>query len=132
MNSALKTTFTPNLSTSGIGSLPFIDGPQAAKFILGAGLDIPFWPQLPKRNFLEHMIPQYTEGMPGITVDRKEETTRINPATKYDELTVFYTKFMEEQPDQFAISSEYAAGLHAFLAAAAGRRAYRNRRAASS
>ena len=54
-------------------------------------------------------------------VDRKEETVRINPTTKYDELAVFYTKFMEEQPAQFAISAEYAAGLHAFLAAAESR-----------
>lgn len=86
-------------------------------------MDFPFWPQLPKRDFLEQMIPQYSEGMPGIVVDRKEETVRINPATKYDDLAVFYTKFMEEQPEQFAISAGYTAGLHAFLAAA-GRRSW--------
>lgn len=117
----MKTTFTPNLGTSGIGSLPFKDGAQGAKFILEAGLDFPFWPQLPKRDFLEHMIPQYTEGMPGIVVDRNEETVRVNAATKYDELAEFLTKFMEEQPAHFAISAEYAAGLHAFLTTAAGR-----------
>lgn len=114
----MKTTFKANLGTSGIGSLPLIDGPQAAKFIFDAELDFPFWPQLPKRDFLEQMIPQYSEGMPGIVVDRQKETVRINPTIKYDELAVFYTKYMEEQPAQFAISEEYAAGLHAFLATA--------------
>lgn len=114
----MKTPFKPNLSTSGIGSLPFTTGPEAVKFILGADLSIPFWPQLPKRDFLEQMIPQYTEGMPGVVLDRVEETTRSDSALKYDQLAAFYTKYMEEIPAEFAISADYAAGLHAFLAEA--------------
>lgn len=104
-----------------MGSLPLSEGAQAARFILDSEVDFPFWPQLPKRDFREQMIPQYSEGMPGIVLDRKAQTIGLNPATKYDELAAFYAKFLEEQPEQFAISAEYAEGLHAFLAAAKGR-----------
>jgi hypothetical protein len=34
--------FTPKLCTSGIGSLPFSGPLQAAAFVRGSGLDIPF------------------------------------------------------------------------------------------
>jgi len=30
--------------------------------------DIPAWPQLPKRTFLENMYAQYSEGFPGIVI----------------------------------------------------------------
>lgn len=112
--------YQPNLGTCGIGSLPFQEGPAAVEFILGQDLDVPFWPQLPKRDFLEQMVPQYADGMPGVVIDRSAQTTRYDSALKYDQLTAFLTRYLEETPDQFPISAEHAAGLHAFLAAAQG------------
>ena len=61
--------FVGELRTTGIGSLPFEDPEEAAEYLLGVDLSIPFWPQLPKRDFRELMIPQYSEGLPCLTVD---------------------------------------------------------------
>lgn len=109
------TAFKPELRTSGIGSVPFDDAAQAAEFVRTCGLDIPFWPQLPKRTFCEQMIPQYAAGMPSVVVDSDNQTIRFDEATKYDDLATFYTQFMEAKPDAFALSREHAAGLYALL-----------------
>lgn len=114
-------TFTPALSTSGIGSLPFSDPAQAAAFVHSCGLDVPFWPQLPKRTFGEQMIPQYAEGMPAVAIETVTQSIRYNEEAKYDELTAFYTQFLESPPDAFAISPDRAAGIPAFVNAAQGR-----------
>jgi methionine synthase II (cobalamin-independent) len=113
--------YTPNLSTTGIGSLPFTQGQQAVDFLLGAGLDIPFWPQLPKRCLFEQMVPQYTEGMPGVVLDMAAEVARYDSSLKYEQLATFLAQFMEEDPGLFAISPAYAEGLYAFLTTARGR-----------
>jgi len=48
--------FRPNMMTTGIGSLPLTDADEAVDLVLNANVSIPFWPQLPKRYFLEQMI----------------------------------------------------------------------------
>jgi hypothetical protein len=98
-----------SFSTTGIGSLPHIDPAEACKVILSS-VEIPFWPQLPRRSFLELMVPQYSEGFPFITI--KGEDIRIEKAGK-DELTSFYEAI--EAKKGFPISKEYAAGLHVFI-----------------
>lgn len=117
----MSTSFTPRFSTSAIGSLPFTDAAQAVQFVAEAGLDIPFWPQLPRRGFLEQMIPQYTEGMPGIKLDLENQSTRLDPASKYEQLTRFYEAFMTEDTAAFPISESFAAGFHAFRAVLPGK-----------
>ncbi|NQT26244.1 hypothetical protein HQ585_12875 [candidate division KSB1 bacterium] len=110
MNSVVK----PNLSTTGIGSVPFTDSKEAVSFLLNAGLSIPFWPQLPKRSFEEEMIPQYGKGMPCVRIDTNCKTVSLDVSSKLSELEAFYHRFLEEDPSLFAISSDVAAGLVAF------------------
>lgn len=112
--------FRPNLATGGIGSLPFTDCTAAAGFVVHCGLDVPFWPQLPKRCFREQMIPQYASGMPAVTVDAEGETLRFDAAVKYDALTAFYARYLDGGLEDFAIPEEDAAGFNAFLEAARG------------
>ncbi len=106
--------FSANMMTTGIGSVPHADAAEGASFILDAGLSAPFWPQLPKKGFLEQMIPQYSEGMPCVSVDLDEERTSYDAEAKQDELMAFYEKFLAEDPDLFPLGEDHAAGFHAF------------------
>jgi len=54
---------------TGIGSLPHKDPDKAAGWIVENIVDIPFWPQLPKRSYLENMYVQFAENLPGVVVD---------------------------------------------------------------
>lgn len=106
-----------SLSTTGIGSLPYRDPEEACNLVLRT-FDIPFWPQLPRLSFLEWMIPQYSEGMPFVQVDKDTETIVINRNVS-DELERFYESCKDAC--RIAISDDYARGLHAFLRRIRGR-----------
>ena len=98
-----------------IGSLPHQDTARACELVAHYLRDIPAWPQLPKRSFPENMYAQYSEGFPGVVikenkiyVDRKQDLTK--------QLEQFYTDYMTNDFSRYALSPEYAAGFHAFLA----------------
>jgi hypothetical protein len=105
-------------STTGIGSLPFINPEEACELILRT-FDIPFWPQLPRRSFLESMIIQYSEGMPYIRISADEQLAWIIRDGS-DELERFYESYADNA--KIAISEDYALGLHVFLRLIKGRR----------
>jgi methionine synthase II (cobalamin-independent) len=97
-----------------IGSMPHTN-PQAACSLMSLYLkEIPTWPQLPRRAFVENMYAQFSEGFPGaviegdrIYVDRSQDLT--------GPLTELYAAYLDNDVDKYAISREYAAGLHSFL-----------------
>jgi methionine synthase II (cobalamin-independent) len=105
------------LSTTGIGSLPHLVPVDACSLILET-FDIPFWPQLPKRSFLEWMIPQYIEGMPFVKMDPENRTIIISRDSS-DELERFYETCKDDC--RIAISEDHAKGLHIFLKIIKGR-----------
>jgi len=113
--------FHAPLATTGIGSLPFTDAEEAAAFVLDADLSVPFWPQLPRRGFLEQMIPQYSEAMPCVRVEPDEGRIVCDPTDKHRHLEPFYEAFLSEELAGFALSQRAAAGFHAFERVAAGR-----------
>jgi hypothetical protein len=95
--------------TTGIGSLPLVDPVEAGEFTLNA-VDIPFWPQLPKRGFKELMIPQYSEGFPFVVLEGdKIWIERVNEA----EQAAFYEAV--GKGSDLPMSEQYAAGLFAFI-----------------
>ena len=98
-------------STTGIGSVPFLDAEDACRQIFGA-CDIPFWPQLPRASFKEFMVPQYSEGMPFLKIDPAKQSVWVEKDDS-DQLVRFYEGWSEES--KIAISEDYAKGLHAFL-----------------
>ena len=99
-----------------IGSLPQKNPQEALQALQKNPLDIPTWPQLPKRSFKESMTVQYSEGFPGIVIDEKEKRISINRnGNLLDAMASFYDNVLAENTDAFAISAEYAAGLHAFM-----------------
>lgn len=121
----MSAEFVAELRTTGIGSLPFANPEQAARFVLDAELSIPFWPQLPQRDSRELMIPQYSEGLPCAAFDPDENDIICSLDRKAENLEEFYEKFLAEDPESFPISHDYAAGLYAFEEAA-GERMWRN------
>ena len=98
-----------------IGSMPHTDPKAACSLITRYLRDFPAWPQLPKRSPLENMCVQFSKGFPGVVhttdsiyIDRhKEDVT--------EKLGKLYDDYGNNNVDEYPISPEYAAGLHAFL-----------------
>ena len=105
-----------NFMATGIGSVPFLDIEDTCREILGHCPDIPFWPQFPKRSFLEDMSAQYCEGLPLLTVDENQRSLTLKPSNRTaSELTTFYEHFLAGDVDYFTISRDHAPGLYALL-----------------
>jgi hypothetical protein len=111
--------FAQQFAMTAIGSLPHTDPGQACAVMLDALPEMPTWPQLPNRSFLENMYTQYSEGLPGIRVDEENGRIWFQVDESLDaELEKFYQAVIDEDLDRFAISEEYAAGLHYFMSGA--------------
>ncbi len=65
------------------------------------------------------MIPQFSEGFPGIREDQQKGEVKVSEVTQ-DELNVFYEAAASGR--EFPISPEYAAGFYAFEVALRGRK----------
>lgn len=102
-----------------IGSVPYQDAAVACEKILKNFTDIPFWPQLVRRSFLENMYVQFSGKFPGIVVDSRERRVWVDTAAKAlsGEIEKLYEKFLSGDVGYFAIEREYAAGLYAMVEA---------------
>ncbi|MDD4875526.1 MAG: methionine synthase [Dehalococcoidales bacterium] len=97
-----------------IGSMPHTDAKEACALITHYLKDIPAWPQLPQRSFLENMNVQYSEGFPGVVIaDNKISIDRSQNIES--SLEKLYHAYLEDDYNKFPTSAEYAAGLHEFL-----------------
>lgn len=104
-----------NFSTTHVGSVPH---PSAAGLTdrLASLLDIPAWPQHPRRTFRESMYVQFAPALPAITVDEAQK--KISFDTRNDissELENFYTSILADSVEAFALRAEYASGFFAML-----------------
>jgi methionine synthase II (cobalamin-independent) len=103
-----------NCLPTAIGSMPQTDPEAACAQVIKYLREIPCWPQLPRRAFRENMYAQFSQGFPGIRltedriyVDRTKDLDRA--------LERLYAAYLENDVDKYAVSADYAAGLHAFL-----------------
>jgi len=97
-----------------IGSMPHTDPAEACEQVTHYLKDIPAWPQLPKRSFLENMYVQFSEGFPGVVVE--ENKIFVDRSQDLDKpLEKLYAAYLDNDFDKYPISAEYAAGLHSFL-----------------
>jgi methionine synthase II (cobalamin-independent) len=102
-----------------IGSMPHTNPDDGCSIIMKYLPHIPFWPQLPRRSPKENMIVQFSEGFPGVVI--KGDRVHIEPSADFEsELEQIYTDCERDDARKYGVSSEYAAGLHAFLSKAAG------------
>jgi methionine synthase II (cobalamin-independent) len=112
---------TASIVPTVVGSFPHAEPRKRVDVILSALPDLPAWPQLPARDWREGMYVQYTEGLPGAVID--DQAQRLHFTTDGDfaeRLEGFYAAVIGGDVERFAISPEFAAGLHAFLDAVAG------------
>jgi hypothetical protein len=71
---------------------------------------------MPARDWLESMYVQYSERLPGAVVDREEQRIYFRSGEALlGELEEFYQAVLQEDVERFAISPDYALGLHLFL-----------------
>ncbi len=106
--------FSPRALATGIGSLPHANSHEALRVVLENFPTIPYWPQLPRRDFRESMYAQFSQDLVGIKLDVPHEWLGVT----IDEATLagaeaFYARYLEDNPSLFAVSREYAAGLYA-------------------
>ncbi|MEN8172276.1 MAG: hypothetical protein ABFS03_05290, partial [Chloroflexota bacterium] len=113
-------TKTPPFLTTMIGSFPHVESAPLCRQI-SEKLDIPIWPQLSRRDFRESMYIQYSSALPRVVLnetDQKITFDTIGDLTP--ELEIFYTKFLADDLDAFALDPAYAEGFYTMLEQLAG------------
>lgn len=106
----------PPLAATGIGSTPFWDSHAAARLILENLTEMPFWPQLPQKGFLEDMVPQGAGGLPLMQLDSEQRLVRLDERADREEgLTDFYEAVLQLDLDRFGLSPDEASGFYALL-----------------
>ncbi len=97
-----------------IGSMPQTDPHKACSLVTRYLKDIPAWPQLPRRSFLENMYVQYSQGFPGVVVEG--DRIYVDTATDFTKpLEELYTAYLDNNASKFPVGPDYAAGFYAFL-----------------
>ena len=98
--------------TTGIGSFPHQDEKEVFRLILKNFPEIPFWPQLPKRSFLEGMVVQYSEGFPSLRWNEREQRVWVDTSQGFDkEFEKFYQRLEGGELEPFQITEDFAKGL---------------------
>ena len=110
-------SFAPHFWTTVVGSFPH---QQAAGLVesLVQILDVPDWPQLPRRYFRENMYTQYAARLPGIVVDEARQKIYFDTTGDLSgPLETFYECYLADDVDAFALRPGDAAGFYAMLEA---------------
>lgn len=108
--------FRPDWLPMAVGSVPVPDAAQAWDVILKYMPQIPVWPQLPRRSYLENMYAQFSENFPGIVLDLEGERTYVDRSQSLDrDLERLYVAYLQNDMGYGALSPQYAAALHYLL-----------------
>lgn len=115
MGEAINKKLRFNFEATGVGSVPFKDSKSSCRIIFDNFKAIPFWPQLPKRSFLENMYAQYSQRLPGLVLDEKNNTVHIDTSKVAQEIEEVYAKYVDGDLEYFKISESHAQGFYEFL-----------------
>jgi hypothetical protein len=108
------TTFAPRALATGVGSMPHSETREAMRVMFENFSAIPYWPQLPKRDFRENMYAQFSEDLVGVQIDLPQEWMGlVKDDNTMAQVEAFYARYIEDNPDLFAVGQEYAAVLYA-------------------
>jgi len=101
---------------TGIGSLPFESEKKACDIVFTNFKRIPFWPQLVKKTFLEDMMTQFVERMPGIGVDLKGKKVFIDRSRDIKkEIEEMGEHFESGDLEYFSFSEDYASSFYEYI-----------------
>lgn len=109
----------PPLTTTTIGSVPYLDVNTAIELIAETCPVLPCWPQMTNLAPREDMILQSVDGLPALEIIETSRQVAVNTEDKDQALVDFYEHFMAEDPAWFKVPDEAAAGLGPFLERAA-------------
>jgi len=110
----------PPFGTTVVGSFPHASSQGLCRRLIDA-LDLPAWPQFPRRAFQENMYAQFSAPLPGLVLDSQAEKIYFQISGDLSSLlTPFYERVLAGQIDAFALPVEYAEGFHAMLDALSG------------
>jgi len=102
-----------------IGSMPHTDPVKACSQATRYLKDIPAWPQLPERSYLENMYVQYSEGFPGVVIEDNRIYVDRHKEDIAESMGSLYYSYNEDEEkydvDQYPTSNNFAKGLHTFL-----------------
>jgi len=97
---------------TGVGSLPHKDADAALDLIFRYTPQVPFWPQLPKRDIREGMVAQFSQNLPCLKMGQSGLV--FDPRDKDKELELFYERLLANDLDYFKIGEDFALGLYRF------------------
>jgi methionine synthase II (cobalamin-independent) len=101
--------------TTLVGSVPHAESPALCQR-LAATLDMPAWPQLPRRTFRENMYTQFSVGLPGLSVDESRQRVWFDTnADLSPTVEAFYERYLAQDVESFAVHPDYAEGFYAML-----------------
>lgn len=98
----------PAGGVTGIGTLPHRDPAQAVRFVAEFCPEIPFWPQLPRRDPRESLIAQCLAGLESLVEPRGDA---LGFRVRKDRVKTF-TKILDRAPGD--LTRDHAAGFFAF------------------
>jgi len=101
----------PRCAAMAVGSVPHVDPAEAMRLVLERTPEIPAWPQLPRRSYLENMYVQFSEGLPGMVVDEPGLRAYVQLDAAAEEIDAFLERLDSGDAAAFAISPGYAAAL---------------------
>lgn len=117
----LPESWEPRCAALAIGSLPHSDPDLALELVLGELPEIACWPQLPAAGPQENMYAQFSEGLPGLVVERdgvRCERSRPEFQAQFEALFDSYIRWAEGSgplPGIAPVSMDYARGLYRLL-----------------
>jgi hypothetical protein len=107
--------FRPNFLTTLIGSVPHTGAAEICQRIT-AQIDIPIWPQMVRLGFRENMYAQYGAPLPAIVFDDPREKISFDTSGDLSAaLEAFYTPYLADDLDYFALPKAHAAGFYRAL-----------------
>ena len=103
--------------TTLLGSFPYIES-QALCRRLAVEIDLPAWPQLPRRTFLENMYTQFSAPLPGIAIDYQREKVFFDTSQDLTPLLEkFYEHYLVNDLNYFSLPPKFAQGFYEMLPA---------------
>ena len=114
--------FQPKSSATVIGSFPHEKAADACKLVFDSLSDIPAWPQLPRRDFIEDMYGQFSRSLPCLHIDREKKKVGFDTSKDLPgQLEKFYGRVIADDVEYFGLDDRHAAGFGCFIEEAARR-----------
>lgn len=114
--------FKPKSSATVIGSFPHEEAVDACKLVFDTLRDIPAWPQLPRRDFIEDMYGQFSRSLPCMHIDHEKKKIGFDTSADLPgQLERFYDRVIADDLEYFGLDDRHAAGFSCFIDEAAKR-----------